>query len=133
MNYRNYLIGAYHWYFCMSIAENRPVKLTRPTDFVILDALSDGWPDVGANISQRIDKDRQYVNTRLTHLEDYGLVERLGPAENTGLYRITPRGVAALKLRDRYDSDGFDDRVDRRAERIDIQPPEIVDRGGGSF
>ena len=35
---------------------NVPIRLTQPTDFLILDALSDGKRDVASNIAKRIDK-----------------------------------------------------------------------------
>jgi hypothetical protein len=92
------------------------MRLTDPTDFEILDALSDGRRNTAANLAHLIDRTRPYINTRLPLLADYGLVERVGPAPNSGLYQITPRGLAALELRDQYgEVDDFDDRVARRA------------------
>ena len=34
------------------------MKLTQPTDFEVLDSLSDGKRDVAANIARRLKKDR---------------------------------------------------------------------------
>lgn len=111
----------------MSITEKGVVKLKRPVDFEILDAYCDGEQDVGVNVAQRLERNRSYINTRLPQLNDYGLLTRVGPSERSGLYRITPEGVAALKLRDRYDDDDFEELVEARAEDITIRRPEIVD------
>lgn len=89
-------------------SEERPVRLKRPTDFLILECLLETGQNVGVNIALEIDKNRSYVNTRLPDLDDYGLIEKVGPAKRSGLYRITPLGEAALKHRDRYDDDEID-------------------------
>jgi len=92
------------------------MRLASPTDFEILEALSDGRRNNAVNLSHLIDKNRSYINTRLPLLADYGLVRRVGPAPNSGLYEITDRGRAALELRDRYDeADEFEALVDARA------------------
>jgi predicted transcriptional regulator len=62
------------------------MRLVQPTDFDILTALSDGKRKTAANIAQLIEKNRGYINTRLPILADYGLIERVGPAPNSGLY-----------------------------------------------
>ncbi|MEA5386215.1 hypothetical protein VB779_03245 [Haloarculaceae archaeon H-GB11] len=41
----------------------------------------------------------------MSQLYDYGLVTRVGPNENLGLYEITERGRAALALREQYGED----------------------------
>lgn len=84
------------------------MKLASPTDFDILDALSDGKRNTAANIAIEIDRDRAYINTRLPILADYGLIERIGPSPNSGLYEITDRGRAAVAHRDAYDRDDVD-------------------------
>ena len=78
------------------------MKLTRPTDFEILDALSEERRNIAANIAIEIGKDRSYVNTRLPVLADYQLVKKVGPASNSGLYEITRRGLAVLYLNEEY-------------------------------
>jgi len=89
------------------------MKLVRPTDFEILEALSDGKRNTAANIAYHLDKKRGYVNTRLPVLADYDLIDRIGPAPNSGLYEITDRGLAALSHREQYDTaDNFDALVD---------------------
>ena len=84
------------------------MKLASPTDFDVLDALSDGRRNTAANIAIEIDRDRAYINTRLPLLADHGLIERIGPSPNSGLYEITPKGKAALKHRDVYRDETVD-------------------------
>ncbi|QLH80032.1 hypothetical protein HZS55_15720 [Halosimplex rubrum] len=102
------------------------MKLKRPVDFEILGAYSDGEQDVGVNIAERIDYNRSYVNTRLPQLEDYGLLTKVGPSERSGLYRITPKGVAALRLRNEYGEEGYEELVDERAAPIEVHRPRIT-------
>ena len=104
------------------------VRLKQPTDFDILEAMGDGHRNVGVNVAKRLGRDRGYINTRLPDLEDYGLLKKVGPAPNSGLYVITAKGVAAALLREEYDEvDDFDERVEERANHIQISPPEIED------
>ena len=84
------------------------MKLAVPTDFEILDALSDGKRNTAANLSYILDKDRSYINTRLPVLADYGLVDRIGPAPNSGLYEITEKGEAAVDLQEHYRQEDVD-------------------------
>ena len=84
------------------------MKLAVPTDFEILEALSDGKRNTAANLSYILDKDRSYINTRLPVLADYGLVERIGPAPNSGLYEITERGLVVLDLEESYREEDVD-------------------------
>lgn len=84
------------------------VKLQRPTDFLILEALDEKGRNVAPNIALEIDKSRSHVNVRLPILEDYGLVKKIGPSEQSGLYEITPKGRAALSNRDRYGEEDTD-------------------------
>lgn len=87
------------------------MKLTEPTDFDILEALDQYGRNVAANIAIRIDRDRAYINTRMPLLDDYGLVESIGPAPNAGLYQLTDRGQAVLNNREQYselDTDQFE-------------------------
>lgn len=73
----------------------------RNVDFEILQVLTEGR-NVAPNIDDRIDFKRTYINTRLSVLTDYGLVERVG-IENSGLYELTERGRVVLELQDKYD------------------------------
>lgn len=111
----------------MRNADNGVVKLKQPIDFRVLEAMSDGRRDKGANIAIRIDEDRMYVNNRLNDLAEYGLFEKIGPAENTGLYQITPKGVAAMELEDGYERGRkWEEAVEACAQRVEIRDPETV-------
>jgi len=93
------------------------MKLTQPTDFDILEALKEHGRNVAANLAEHLDRDRAYLNTRMPYLLDHGVVARIGPANNSGLYEITDRGRAVLQYRDQYDSvgpDRFEDLVEQR-------------------
>jgi len=90
------------------------MRLTDPTDFEVLEALEDGR-NVASNIAIEIERDRAYINTRLPHLADHGLVDRIGPAEKSGLYELTPRGEAVISHRPEYaelDSQAFERLID---------------------
>lgn len=94
------------------------MKLAAPTDFDILEALSDGKRNNAVNLAHELDKNRAYINTRLPILADYELVNRVGPAPNSGLYVITEKGQATLENRSKYREDGvdFDAEVERTLE-----------------
>ena len=94
------------------------MRLAEPTDFQILEALSDGRRNTAANLSYVLDKDRSYINTRLPILADYELVRRVGPAPNSGLYEITERGLAVIDIRDSASEQdiNFDARLAERFE-----------------
>lgn len=78
------------------------MKLVQPTDFEILEALSDGERNNAINIAEMLGRERSYINTRLPALADYNLVKNVGPASNSGLYVITERGQAALRNKQAY-------------------------------
>lgn len=84
------------------------MKLAAPTDFELLSALSDGKRNTAANLAIEIERNRSYINTRLPVLADYSLVERIGPAERSGLYEITERGLVVLEHREAYDDPDVD-------------------------
>lgn len=48
------------------------MRLASPTDFDILDALSNGKRNTAANIAIDLGRDRPYINTRLPVLADHG-------------------------------------------------------------
>lgn len=90
------------------------MKLRQPTDFLILEALDEHGRNVGTNLAHRTGKSRKNINTRLPVLEDYGLVEKIGPAERSGLYEITATGRAAAAYRDQYtDGDDFEKLIEK--------------------
>lgn len=96
------------------------MKLVDPTDFEILSALSDGRRNTAANLAASIEKNRAYINTRLPVLADYGLVERVGPSPNSGLYEITCQGQTAVRNRDAYGAEGVDfEAIVERADQAD--------------
>ncbi|ELZ79592.1 winged helix-turn-helix domain-containing protein [Haloferax larsenii] len=92
------------------------MKLAVPTDFDILEALSDGRRNTAVNLSYILDRNRSYINTRLPILADYGLLDRVGPAPNSGLYEITDKGRVVAGHRDQYRTEGvdFDDLVESK-------------------
>lgn len=96
----------------------KDVKLQRPTDFLILECLSSEGRNVAVNIAEEIDKSRSHVNVRLPQLADYGLVEKVGPAENSGLYEITALGEIAVTYREEYGE------VDDFGEFLESKLPE---------
>ncbi|NKE34995.1 winged helix-turn-helix transcriptional regulator [Natronococcus sp. JC468] len=111
------------------------MKLRQPTDFLILEELEDKGRNVATNLATHTGKSRKNINTRLPVLEDYGLVEKIGPAERSGLYEITSLGQAALVYRDRYgEVDDFEAYI-RNDGRGDVEAsaedpsPEIDDAG----
>lgn len=102
-------------------------RLVQPTDFQILEALMNGRRDTATNLAVTCDIDRNYINTRLPVLADKGLLQRIGPAENSGLYQITPRGIAAVQNRPVYDTDRdqFETLLNEQASRILIDEPMV--------
>ena len=104
------------------------IRLTQPTDFQILDTLSDGKRDTASNVAKRIDKNRSYINTRLPVLADYDLIKKIGPHESSGLYQITPLGVAAVEKQALYDQDQdqFDAVIRELAADIEIEGPTVI-------
>ena len=93
------------------------MKLRRPTDFLILEALEETGRNVAPNLASHTGKSRKNINTRLPVLEDYGLVRKIGPADRSGLYEVTSLGKAALIHRDQYDdADDFEALIAEESE-----------------
>jgi DNA-binding MarR family transcriptional regulator len=90
------------------------MQLVEPTDFEILAFLDEQGRNNAINIAVGLERDRSYVNTRLRALAEKELIQRVGPAENSGLYELTDTGRAALELRDRYHGDDtpFEELID---------------------
>ncbi|MXV61593.1 winged helix-turn-helix transcriptional regulator [Natronorubrum sp. JWXQ-INN-674] len=89
------------------------MKLRQPTDFLILEGLEDKGRNVATNLAAHTGKSRKNINTRLPVLEDYGLVEKIGPADRSGLYEIAPLGKAALVYQDQYEKvDDFEELIE---------------------
>ena len=116
------------------------MKLRQPTDFLILEALEGKGRNVATNLAAHTGKSRKNINTRLPVLEDYELVEKIGPAERSGLYEITSLGKAALVYQDQYDDvDDFEHEGGSWSEcrRLPQGPdlrrwfPAMIPQGGG--
>ena len=98
------------------LTERETVRLNR-TDFGILQYLQDGR-NIAPNMAAALDKNRNYINSQLTYLLDYGLVRRIQEpgVERAGLYEITDRGKIAVEHRGEYDRDdpsAFDKLIER--------------------
>ncbi|MFC6874851.1 ArsR family transcriptional regulator [Halobellus marinus] len=72
------------------------LDLVAPTDFEILRYLAEEGRNNAVNIAVALDRNREYMNTRLGALARNDCVRRVGPAENSGLYEVTEKGEAAL-------------------------------------
>lgn len=84
-------------------------------NFLILEALRRHGRNVAPNLSHHTGKTRKNINTRLPVLADYGLVEKVGPTEQSGLYQLTDKGRIVLELRAEYgEDDDFDALVENR-------------------
>jgi DNA-binding HxlR family transcriptional regulator len=79
------------------------MRLRRPTDFLILEALQAHGRNVATNLAEHTGKSRKNINSRLPVLADYGLVDKIGPATRSGLYELTKKGKVALMYQDKYD------------------------------
>ena len=102
-------------------------QLVYPTDFQILDELADGRRNTAANLAVEIQKDRNYLNTRFSDLADAGLIRRIGPAESSGLYQITSRGVTAAQNQSLYktDREQFESALAEQEPLITITDPAL--------
>lgn len=98
------------------------VKLVVPTDFEIMAAMSDGKRQTAPNLAEIIGKKSRYMNNRLATLAGAGYVEKVGPSNSSGMYRITSKGLAAVELRDEYShdtADQFGEKAEEKAEEFD--------------
>ena len=77
-----------------SVATGLPVgqlaDLVNETDRRVLQTMLDGDNHTAPELATRLDASREYLNTRLSHLETFGFVERV----DRGLYRIDDNGRA---------------------------------------
>ena len=69
-----------------------PDRITDTTDIPMLEELRERGNLNPIHIAEGINRDRNYVSSRLSFLADLGLVENLGH----GLYTITEQGEAFL-------------------------------------
>jgi predicted transcriptional regulator len=100
----------------MAVKEPLEVKLNR-TSFMILDKLQEGR-NTAANLAEDLDRARNYINNQMGYLLDYGLVAKVGPLPNSGLYELTDKGRVALDHRELYHEDQaeFERIVESEAE-----------------
>ncbi len=106
------------------------MKLRRPTDFLILDALERHGRNVATNLESHVGKSRKNINTRLPVLADYGLVEKIGPAEHSGLYELSREGRIALMYRDQYDEVGDFEALIEDPDVENVGAQTAIARGG---
>jgi predicted ArsR family transcriptional regulator len=62
------------------------------TDRQILEVLVTEGRNNAINVAAILDRNRPYINTRLSVLAREGYVKRVGPAPNSGLYELTSAG-----------------------------------------
>ena len=98
---------------------DQTVKLVVPTDFEILEVLSDERRQTAPNLAEILDRDSRYMNNRLAALAGSGFVQKVGPSDRSGMYTITPKGVAALEHRDDYSHDTADEFENLLESEID--------------
>jgi len=80
-----------------------PVDLVKPTDFAILEAMSDGRRHDAPNLTAYVDARSEYIVDRLISLRHQGLVRKAGPEPRTAMYELAPLGEVALEMRDSYE------------------------------
>lgn len=100
----------------------KTVKLVVPTDFDILEAMSNGKRQTAPNLAEILDRESKYMNNRLAELAGGGFVKKVGPAERSGMYTITDRGRIALEHRAEYTHESaqeFAKLVDEKLEQED--------------
>ena len=78
------------------------MKLVLPTDFDILEVMSDSRRQTAPNLAKILDQKRQYMNDRLSSLAGFGLVERVGPSDRSGMYEVTLKGLLVLQDKEQY-------------------------------
>lgn len=107
------------------------MKLRHPTDFLILNALFTHGRNVATNLAELTGKSRKNINSRLPVLADYGLVDKVGPVDHSGLYEISPLGERALAFADQYGQvDDFERLLESPPSGTDAEPPAPLLRGG---
>ncbi|WP_435147189.1 ArsR family transcriptional regulator [Halobaculum sp. P14] len=97
----------------------KTVKLVVPTDFEILEAMSDGKRQSAPNLAEILDRDSRYMNNRLSELSAGGLVEKVGPSDRSGMYVITEKGQSALEHQEEYShqtAEEFDEKISGPSE-----------------
>jgi predicted transcriptional regulator len=94
------------------------VKLIKPTDFDILQEMSDGERHIAPNLAEVLDRDRQYINNRLAELAGKGVLEKVGPSKRSNQYTITDKGLITLQVRSEYEHMTASEFGERVMERL---------------
>lgn len=93
--------------------------------------MSDGKRQTAPNLAELLDHQRQYMNDRLSALAGIGLVEKVGPSNNSGMYTITTLGEAAVDLREDYDHKHTVEWGEKVRGRADLlKKSETLDENG---
>ncbi|WP_158205578.1 ArsR family transcriptional regulator [Halomarina oriensis] len=111
------------------------MKLVVPTDFEILEEMKDGKRFTATFLAEILDKKSKYMNNRLAALAGAGYVEKVGETGNSGMYVVTPVGIAALEHKDEYSHDEareFLKSAETWAESTDSDSDCLHDRSGSS-
>lgn len=107
------------------------MKLVVPTDFEILEAMSDSKRQTAPNLAEILDRERQYMNDRLADLAGKGLIKKVGPSERSGMYEITTRGRIALEHKGEYSHDSahaFRELVESELKKRELDPSNKEDK-----
>lgn len=99
-------------------------SLTIPTDLEILDILSTGRRQTPANIGAHLDREQNYMGSRLRFLRDLGYLRYAPPADRSGMFEITPAGLVSTWHRDQYVRDHHDDFHDAALTAVEKQPAD---------
>jgi DNA-binding MarR family transcriptional regulator len=78
-----------------------------PTDLDILTTMADGKRQTSTNLASILDRDRRYVTNRLNFLREEGYIQDPGPADNSRMNEITPKGRIAAYRRDKFVRDQY--------------------------
>jgi len=78
------------------------MRFKHPVEIEILREIADDRRQTSKNLAEIIGEDRNYVNNRVGALSGSGVLERVGPADNSGIYEITDMGHRALRFQDKY-------------------------------
>ena len=76
----------------IALSAERIADLVNETDRRVLQAMLDGDNHTAPELATRLDASREYLNTRLSHLNRFAFVERVA----RGLYRIDDNGRALV-------------------------------------
>ncbi|QCS43645.1 hypothetical protein [Natrinema versiforme] len=105
-------------------------KLTTPTDLKILNILATGRRHNPRTIAHKLDREKDYMGTRLRFLRDLGYLQ-YAVTDNTSIFEITERGLVAAWHADQYVRDHHDTFHEATLSSWEHQPeneflPDIV-------